>query len=78
MMAHEIGHVIEENPEYYHLAYLGVQRGESAANKFAINLLEKYCFENDIWFETIYEFAKAFGVPSRCYYLLENRNCELG
>lgn len=72
MMAHEIGHVIEENPEYYHLAYLGKEKGEYSANKFAIELLHEYCFENDIWFETTFEFAKAFGVPNKYFYLLES------
>ncbi|MBD5431676.1 MAG: ImmA/IrrE family metallo-endopeptidase [Lactobacillus sp.] len=71
MMAHEIGHVVEGNPEYYHLAYLGVERGEYSANVFAINLLYEYCLENDIWYETIYQFAEAFGIPQSKYYLLK-------
>lgn len=71
MLAHEIGHIIDGNAEYYHLAYLGMERGEYSANRFAINLLSQYCLDNDIWFETIYQFAKAFGIPKDKYYLLE-------
>lgn len=71
IFAHEIGHVVDGNPEYYHLAYLGKDKGEYSANIFAINLLWLYCLENDIWFETIYEFAAAFGIPNKFYYLLE-------
>lgn len=71
MMAHEIGHVVEEVPEYYKLAYLGIEKGEFSANRFAINLLSLYCMENDIWYETYYDFAKAFGIPKDKYYVLE-------
>lgn len=71
MMAHEIGHVIEGNPEYYHLAYLGKIRGEYLANVFAINLLVMYCEDNDIWYDNIYDFAKSFGIPKQYFYLLE-------
>lgn len=71
MLAHEIGHVVEEVPEYYKLAYLGIEKGEFSANRFAINLLSLYCLENDIWYETYYDFAKAFGIPKDKYYILE-------
>ena len=71
MLAHEIGHVVEGNSEYYHLAYLGIEKGEFSANRFAINLLALYCFENDIWYETYYDFAKSFGIPKDKYYILE-------
>lgn len=71
MMAHEIGHVVEEVPEYYKLAYLGIEKGEFSANSFAINLLSLYCMENDIWYETYYDFAQAFGIPKDKYYVLE-------
>lgn len=71
MLAHEIGHVVEEVPEFYHLAYLGKEKGEFSANRFAINLLALYCFKNDIWYETYYDFAKAFGIPKDKYYVLE-------
>src|SRR5699024_1015404 len=71
MMAHEIGHVVEEVPEYYKLAYLGIEKGEFSANRFAINLLSLYCMQNDIWYETYYDFAQAFGIPKDKYYVLE-------
>ncbi|PWF24328.1 ImmA/IrrE family metallo-endopeptidase [Lactobacillus johnsonii] len=71
MYAHEIGHVVEEYPEYYHLTRLGTEKGEYSANRFAINLLLKYCKEHDIEFATYYQFAYAFGIPRDCYYLLE-------
>lgn len=74
IFAHEIGHVIDNNSKYYHLSYLGMERGEYSANIFALNLLEMYCLENDIWFETIFEFAKAFGVPTSKWYLLARIN----
>lgn len=72
IFAHEIGHVIDNNSKYYHLAYLGMDRGEYSANTFALNLLEFYCLQNDIWFDTIYQFANAFGIPKDKYYLLDN------
>lgn len=71
MLAHEIGHVVEEVPEFYKLAYLGTEKGEFSANRFAINLLSLYCMENDIWYETYYDFAQAFGIPKDKYYVLE-------
>lgn len=71
LLAHEIGHVVEEVPEYYKLAYLGMEKGEFSANRFAINLLSLYCMENDIWYETYYDFAQAFGIPKDKYYVLE-------
>ena len=71
MLAHEIGHVVEEVPEYYKLAYLGIEKGEFSANRFAINLLSLYCMENDIWYETYYDFAQAFDIPKDKYYVLE-------
>jgi len=27
--------------------------------------------ENDIWYETYYDFAQAFGIPKDKYYVLE-------
>lgn len=71
MLAHEIGHVVDEVPEFYKLAYLGIEKGEFSANRFAINLLSLYCMENDIWYETYYDFAQAFGIPKDKYYVLE-------
>ena len=71
MMAHEIGHVVEEVPEFYKLAHLGIEKGEFSANRFAINLLALYCLDNDIYFDNYYSFARAFGIPKDKYYILE-------
>lgn len=70
IFAHEIGHTIENTPIFDRLAYLGRQKGEYSANVFAINLLAQYCFENDIWFNSIFDFAKAFGIPHDKWYIL--------
>ena len=32
--------------------------------------LAQYCFENDIWFNSIFDFAKAFGIPHDKWYIL--------
>lgn len=72
MLAHEIGHVIDGNSDYYHLSHLGMARGEYSANVFAINLLSCYCLDNDIYFESVFEFAEAFGIPKSKYYLLDD------
>ena len=39
MLAHEIGHVIEGSPEFYHLAFLGREKGEFSANGVPNDLL---------------------------------------
>ena len=71
LLAHEIGHVLHENACFYHISSLTVNKGEANENIFAIKLLQKYCVENEIYFDTWYHFAKCFGVPKECYYLLE-------
>lgn len=71
IFAHEIGHNVENCSIFNKLSYLGKQKGEYSANVFAINLLGLYCEENDIWYDTIFDFAKAFGVPKDKWYLLE-------
>lgn len=71
LLAHEIGHVLHENACFYHISSLTVNKGEANENLFAIKLLQKYCVENEIYFDTWYHFAKCFGVPKECYYLLE-------
>lgn len=74
ILAHEIGHVMCGTTICY-TNTTGVKvnqsKNESEANKFAINLLEKYCEETDICFSSKYQFANAFGIPKRCFYLLE-------
>lgn len=70
-LAHEIGHVLLEYEPYYKFAYLGKDKGEYTANNFAIDLLKKYCRENDYHYSTIYKFALSFGIPRQAHYLLE-------
>lgn len=69
--AHEIGHVLLEYAPYYNCAYLGKDKGEYAANIFAINLLKQYCQENEYHYNNIYSFANSFGIPSKVRYLLK-------
>lgn len=74
MLAHEIGHVMCGTTICYSNdsgVKVNQSKNESAANKFAINLLQKYCDETDIYFSSKYQFANAFGIPKRCFYLLE-------
>lgn len=35
-----------------------------------INLLQKYCIEKEFHFSSCYQFARCFGIPRECYYLL--------
>lgn len=72
IIAHEIGHVLLENGTYYHLAFRGKQRGEATANIFAIQLLLRYCQDNDLYFDTYYNFAECFKIPRSQYYLFES------
>lgn len=72
ILSHEIGHVVLHNSVYYHVSYLGINKCESEANVFAINLLLKYCREHELYFSTIYEFAKNFSIPKKYYYLLDS------
>ena len=68
-LAHEIAHVLYEDQQYYNLNDQTVNHGEADANIFAINLLYKYCEENDYHFDNFYNFAKAFCIPRDLYYL---------
>lgn len=70
LLAHEIGHVLHEYEEYFHLNDLTRLRGEACENIFAIKLLRQYCVENEFYFRDYYQFAKCFGIPRECYYLL--------
>ncbi|RHW53682.1 ImmA/IrrE family metallo-endopeptidase [Lactobacillus bombicola] len=73
MLSHEIGHILNGDTSHYHNhnCLHGVGEEEYLANVFAIKLLIQYCQENDIHFNNIYDFAKAFGIPSNVYYILE-------
>lgn len=70
LLAHEIGHILHESAAFYHISHLTTLKGEACENLFAIKLLQKYCIENEIYFDTSYKFAKCFGIPENCYYLL--------
>lgn len=70
IFAHEIGHVIENTPLFNKLSYLGSNKAEYSANVFAIRLLQQYCLENAIEYNTIYDFAKVFGIPKDKWYIL--------
>lgn len=71
LLAHEIGHVLHENEKFYHLSSINTAKGEASENLFAIKLLQEYCIENEMHFADCYKFAKCFGIPKHCYYLLE-------
>lgn len=75
MLAHEIGHIVNGDTYCFHNFSNGVSREECKANRFAIKLLVTYCRENDIFFESKYSFAEAFGIPSKCFYILEEACC---
>lgn len=70
LLAHEIGHVLHEDEAYFNLNNLTTYKGEAQENIFAINLLKKYCIENEFNFSNIYHFARCFGIPQEYYYLL--------
>lgn len=76
MLAHEIGHIVCGNPEFFKTANLGIAKGEHFANKYAIKLLLMYCDEMDLQFNSYYDFAKVFAIPTRNYYLLEETVCN--
>lgn len=71
-LAHEIAHVLHEDQHYYNLNDGTANSGEASANIFAIKLLQKYCIENEFHFGSIYQFARCFGIPQECYYLLND------
>lgn len=70
LLAHEIGHVIHENQEFYHLTSMNTAKGEAEENLFALKLLHQYCVENEIYFNNIFAFAMAFGIPHDKWYIL--------
>lgn len=69
--AHEICHVLYGSAEYFHLARGGVESGESDANLGAIKLLLQCARETDMHFDTYYQFANAFCIPKKHYYLID-------
>lgn len=77
LLAHEIGHTMcaREDMVKSSDSYCNKSKNECKANRFAIRLLRKYCEENDIFFDSVYNFASFFGIPSRCFYILEEACC---
>lgn len=71
ILAHEIGHVTNGDAFSYHNCQNGIGHEEYLANAFAIKLLKQYCEQNDIYFNNIYDFARAFAVPRNVNYILE-------
>ena len=71
-LAHEIAHVLHEDQHYYNLNEKTASRGEADANIFAINLLRKYCDDNEFHYDSFYKFAKAFCIPRSLYYLFND------
>lgn len=68
-LSHEIGHVLHESSQYYNLNHITHNRGEALANRFAIELLQQYCQDNDYHYSNWYSFAKAFNIPTDLFYL---------
>lgn len=73
-LAHEVAHVLYEDQHYYNLNDQTINYGEANANIFAINLLRKYCDDNEFHFDSYYKFAEAFCIPHNLYYLF-NDDC---
>lgn len=63
--AHEIGHVLCD-----HL--VDSPKNEIEANKTAIRLLIKYCWENNINISNPIRFCEEFGIPLRLNYLIRD------
>lgn len=72
ILAHEIGHAMcaKEDLVTSKDTYSNISKNECKANIFAVKLLRKYCEESDIEFDSIYDFADAFGIPRKYQYLL--------
>lgn len=70
IFAHEIGHIFTGVPCSYHASITNNIKEENEANKFAINLLRKYCKYNDIHFDNYYNFAQIFCIPKKYFYLV--------
>ena len=75
MLAHEIGHVMCGTTICYdtqnHKLSISKNECEHDANIFAIKLFKKYCAENGIHYDNAVQFAEAFAIPKKCFYLLE-------
>ncbi|WP_334341211.1 ImmA/IrrE family metallo-endopeptidase [Companilactobacillus sp. HBUAS56275] len=66
IIAHEIGHMIDGDSCYlYDQSTISRLKSENSANLIAINLLMKYCSDNDIEFNNSMTFLTQFNIPQR-------------
>ena len=66
VVAHEIGHMIDGDSCYlYDQSTISRLKSEHSANLIAINLLMKYCSDNDIEFNNSMTFLTQFNIPQR-------------
>ena len=66
VVAHEIGHMIDGDSCYlYDQSTISRLKSENSANLIAINLLMKYCSDNDIEFNNSMTFLTQFNIPQR-------------
>ena len=66
VVAHEIGHMIDGDSCYlYDQSTISRLKSENRANLIAINLLMKYCSDNDIEFNNSMTFLTQFNIPQR-------------
>ena len=66
VVAHEIGHMLNGDSCYlYDQSTISRLKSENSANLIAINLLMKYCSDNDIEFNNSMTFLTQFNIPQR-------------
>lgn len=63
--AHEISHVLCGH-------IMASPKNEIEANRKAVDLLIRYCHENNIYINNSVEFCEGFGIPLRLGYLIED------
>ena len=63
-MAHEIGHIIDQDPPAYACEYVSVcEKYESSGNRTAISLLLRYSWTHGWHFQTPEALMQTFGIP---------------
>lgn len=65
MVAHELGHIMNEQPCSQYSSNTLLLKAERAADNFAIGLLIKYCQEDNISFNDPYNFMEQFAIPEK-------------
>nr|WP_302426765.1 ImmA/IrrE family metallo-endopeptidase [Limosilactobacillus mucosae] len=64
ILAHEIGHIIDQDPPAYPCEYVSVgEKCESSGNRTGIELLLQYSQTQDWHFKTPENLMQAFGIP---------------